>query len=531
MSAAPIVQVKEGKLKGFIAKNHDGGEYFAFRGIPFAEPPIGQLRFKDPKKPKPWSGIRDARESGRKSLQYDAILGGGNTGDEDCLYLDVATASLSGKKPVMVWIHGGGFVLGGPHTDVYGPDYLIKHDIVYVAIAYRLGCLGFLNLDLPEASGNQGLKDQVAALKWVKENIEAFGGDAGNITIFGESAGSASVHYLTLSPLAKGLFHKAIAQSGMCANPWAFEEKPGNYAFRLIECIGKKAKDSKDALKILMNASSTELIEGQKKMGIGEINLDISFNFVPSLDTKSSEPFMLQHPRELFKKVVDVPLILGYTSDEGILALSAPNVGNLLAEAKLNFINTLAHDLKSWPLGDIEKIADSVKKFYFGEREMSLKMEKIQWSKLKGDTLFINEIQQVADLQMDKSTSTYLYKFSYRPEYPTYGKFMKTDLEGACHGDDIGALFHSSLFSKEQTLKKGTRDRLTMERMTQMWTNFAKTGNPTPETDTEITHKWEPLKKGEKNYLEINDDLVPGQNPDEKSWNFWKNILKKLERN
>ncbi|XP_043287111.1 pyrethroid hydrolase Ces2a-like isoform X2 [Venturia canescens] len=403
MSAAPIVQVKEGKLKGFIAKNHDGGEYFAFRGIPFAEPPIGQLRFKDPKKPKPWSGIRDARESGRKSLQYDAILGGGNTGDEDCLYLDVATASLSGKKPVMVWIHGGGFVLGGPHTDVYGPDYLIKHDIVYVAIAYRLGCLGFLNLDLPEASGNQGLKDQVAALKWVKENIEAFGGDAGNITIFGESAGSASVHYLTLSPLAK--------------------------------------------------------------------------------------------------------------------------------EAKLNFINTLAHDLKSWPLGDIEKIADSVKKFYFGEREMSLKMEKIQWSKLKGDTLFINEIQQVADLQMDKSTSTYLYKFSYRPEYPTYGKFMKTDLEGACHGDDIGALFHSSLFSKEQTLKKGTRDRLTMERMTQMWTNFAKTGNPTPETDTEITHKWEPLKKGEKNYLEINDDLVPGQNPDEKSWNFWKNILKKLERN
>ncbi|XP_033219251.1 juvenile hormone esterase-like [Belonocnema kinseyi] len=120
----------------------------------------------------------------------------------------------------MVWIHGGGFVFGSGNADLYGPDFLVRKEIVLVTINYRIDVLGFLNLGLETAPGNQGLKDQVMALKWVKDNISNFGGDPNNVTIFGESAGSASVHYLTQSALAKGLFHKAIAQSGTALNPW-----------------------------------------------------------------------------------------------------------------------------------------------------------------------------------------------------------------------------------------------------------------------------------------------------------------------
>lgn len=217
-----VVETRYGKVRG-ISRD----AVTVWKGIPFARPPLGSLRFQPPLPPEPWTDVRDATRFGfiapQISAPLSALFGSGSadipTG-EDCLYLNVWSPRLDGKKrPVFVWIHGGGFVGGSGSTPWYdGTSFATQGDIVVVTLNYRLGALGFLYLgDVAGeryASGNYGLLDQIAALEWVRDNIEAFGGDPGNVTIAGESAGAMSVGVLLAMPAAQGLFHKAILQSG-----------------------------------------------------------------------------------------------------------------------------------------------------------------------------------------------------------------------------------------------------------------------------------------------------------------------------
>ena len=203
-----------------------------FRGLPFARPPVGPLRFRPPEPPEPWSGVRDAARFGPSAAQNGALVGplmslGISRTGEDCLYLNVWTpAADRGRRPVLVWIHGGAFVLGSGSQMLYdGATLARRGDVVVVTVNYRLGALGFLRLRdrfgerLP-ASGNEGLLDQVAALEWVRDEIAAFGGDPGKVTIFGESAGAMSCATLLGMPRARGLFHRAILQSGAANYLW-----------------------------------------------------------------------------------------------------------------------------------------------------------------------------------------------------------------------------------------------------------------------------------------------------------------------
>ncbi|TGZ48392.1 Carboxylic ester hydrolase [Temnothorax longispinosus] len=205
----PIVTVNQGKLQGILEENLLGSHhYFSFKGIPFAAPPVGELRFKDPEPPTPWEGIRDASKNSDICAQLEHSKTQVVVGSEDCLYLNICVpynVYRTTGNPVMVWIHGGGYVFGSGNDTHKRFDYLVKKDVILVSVNYRLGALGFLNLDHEVASGNQGLKDQVAALKWIKENIKAFGGDPNNITVFGVSAGSTCINLLMLSPLSKGI--------------------------------------------------------------------------------------------------------------------------------------------------------------------------------------------------------------------------------------------------------------------------------------------------------------------------------------
>lgn len=203
----PIITVKQGKLRGVTVKSSLGSSYIAFHEIPFAASPIGKLRFKDPEPVSPWMGIRDASVcQGNICIQREEQPPYNVIGTEDCLYLNVYTNSLSQSKPVMFWIHGGGFSNGTASYRFVRPDYLLTKDVVIVAANYRLGAFGFLNLGHRAAPGNQGLKDLIAALHWVKENIAKFGGDPNNVTLFGQSAGAVLTHALTLSPSARGIF-------------------------------------------------------------------------------------------------------------------------------------------------------------------------------------------------------------------------------------------------------------------------------------------------------------------------------------
>ncbi|HLG65329.1 MAG TPA: carboxylesterase/lipase family protein [Ktedonosporobacter sp.] len=217
-----IVETRYGKVRGTSRDT-----VTVWKGIPFAQPPLGPLRFQPPQPPEPWTDVRDATRFGliapQISAPLSALFGSGSTDipqGEDCLYLNVWSPGADGKKrPVFVWIHGGGFVGGSGSTPWYdGTSFATQGDIVVVTLNYRLGALGFLYLgDIAGeryASGNYGLLDQIAALQWVRDNIAAFGGDPGNVTIAGESAGAMSVGVLLAMPAAQGLFHKAILQSG-----------------------------------------------------------------------------------------------------------------------------------------------------------------------------------------------------------------------------------------------------------------------------------------------------------------------------
>ena len=215
-----LVDTKSGKVEGYIQDN-----LYVFKGIPYAAPPVGELRWMPPQPVQPWDGVRPAKEFGPIAPQNEMvgpIVQVAQKQDEDCLFLNIWTPGPdNAKRPVMVWIHGGAFTIGSGSDPMYDNGSLANRgNIVLVTINYRLGMLGFLNLKevtggkIP-ATGNEGLLDQVAALKWVKENIAAFGGDPDNVTIFGESAGGMSIGCLLAMPAAKGYYHKGILESGV----------------------------------------------------------------------------------------------------------------------------------------------------------------------------------------------------------------------------------------------------------------------------------------------------------------------------
>lgn len=217
ITSGQIIQIEDGQIEGRQALTRSGVMFNGFYGIPFAEPPIGELRFIDPVPKRPWNGILNCTVFGPMCMQF----GAGIWGSEDCLQLNVFTKNLPSanetveQKPVIAFIHGGGFATGTAMN--HGPEYLMDRDVVLVTIQYRLGAFGFMALEIPEIPGNQGLKDQNLALKWIQANIHHFGGDRNRVTIAGLSAGSLSVTAHMVSPMSRGLFHNVIGMSGSIA--------------------------------------------------------------------------------------------------------------------------------------------------------------------------------------------------------------------------------------------------------------------------------------------------------------------------
>ncbi|KAL1132553.1 hypothetical protein AAG570_010505 [Ranatra chinensis] len=230
-------------------KSWTGNEFLAFRGIRYAKPPIKELRFKAPVPPDPWNGVADAIKDGPSCVQFFGDYYGNPS--EDCLFLNVYTKSLNGTRPVIVFFHPGGFFAQTAKSSQFGPDYLADEDIVLVTVNSRLGTLGYFSTGDEHAVGNYGLKDQVMSLKWVKQNIGHFGGDPTSVTIAGDGTGSTAVLLHMLSPMSKGLFHKAIAMSGGVMNKWAVMDDPSKYAKRigqLLNCDTSSSKSIVDCL-------------------------------------------------------------------------------------------------------------------------------------------------------------------------------------------------------------------------------------------------------------------------------------------
>jgi len=319
-SNLPLLSLAQGQARGSFMTTQNGRQFSAFRGIRYAEPPTGQLRFKDPVAASAWEGVLDASREAPKCIQYDPIVGS-ILGEEDCLMVNVYTADVNAAKPVMVFIHGGAFIIGSGNggNDPYGPKLLLDRDIVLVTINYRLGPFGFLSTEDAEAAGNYGLLDQSLALNWVRENIATFGGDAGSVTIFGESAGAASVEYQILSPRSKGLFHGAISQSGSTLCHWSFFNNIGHRTKTLATFLQCPTDSSRHLLDCLRTKTTTEILEMRRRFQVPPLMGLFPVVFGPRVDREREFPFLPAHPRRLMasSNFNHVPYITGINRNEG----------------------------------------------------------------------------------------------------------------------------------------------------------------------------------------------------------------------
>jgi len=453
-----IINTKYGKIQGYIEKGIE-----IFKGIPYAAPPINDLRFMPPNPPKAWSDILIATEFGPNVPQPENIasflFGPPREESEDnCLTLNIWTPGTDKKRrPVMFWIHGGNFRYGSSAQVTYnGLPLATRGNIVLVTINYRLGPLGYLYI--PGKTANVGMLDQVAALKWVHDNIEAFGGDPNNVTIFGESAGAASVITLLAMPAAKGLFHRAIAQS----TPFYYASHQEVGSKKFITKLRVEAED----------------IESLQKLDIKKINRIHNKMVLEAYATQETTPFTPVVdgkilPEDPFKTLnngyaSDIPLLIGTTQDEmKFYHAFLPN-SDLDSEKLFNRVNRIMKDL-----GHNEDKANRLIENYNEAREGKLPIDPQEiLDVILTDVVFRIITIRIAEAQRKYQPNTYTYMFTW-PSPMMGGKL------GASHAVDVAFVFGTLYIpGTERYCGKGKDADILSEKVMDSWIAFARTGNP-----------------------------------------------------
>ncbi|WP_053219302.1 carboxylesterase/lipase family protein [Virgibacillus senegalensis] len=441
-----LAETKQGQLKGKIE-----GDAISWKGIPYAKPPIDELRFEPPQPAENWEGIREAFEYGPvcPQPQESAAMQGIKTEDmsEDCLYLNVWTPNSSKKDlPVMVWIHGGAFTSGAGSSYLYNGARLAgQNDVVVVTLNYRLGALGFLHLaGLDDRfSANLGLLDQVAALRWVKNNIAAFGGDPGQVTIFGESAGSMSIAALLAMPQADGLFHKAIMESG------ASQVVPSGQALHIakdfIGFLGIEPANlpeiKNEPLEAIMKASEKVYRENGGDQSV--------LLFQPALDDQT----LPQYPTDAVAAgtAANIPLIIGTNLDEGVF-----------------FVRPDAEEMPEGKMDEIVKRmagrdnAGQIKEYYPPSAEGQ--------AQLITDFVFWKPAVELAEAQSNHAP-VWMYRFDWhKPGHPYAGR--------AVHALEIPFVFHNLDYFRQLEIEVESPMENLSTRMQTAWVSFASTGDP-----------------------------------------------------
>ena len=447
------------KTKLGVVEGKEAGPVRAFLGIPYAAAPVGDLRWKPPMPAAKWSGVRKATDFGARCLQNN-VFGDMNFrdfgGSEDCLTLNVWTPAKDAKAklPVMVWIYGGGFAAGSTSEPRQDGTVLAQQNVVVVSMNYRLGIFGFfVHPELAKESshgsaGNYGLLDQRAALQWVHENVSAFGGDPGNVTIFGESAGSFSVSAQMASPLTKGLFQKAIGESGAAFHSSGLPFDP---------LAVRAEKDSKLAASTLGVSTLADLrAVPAEKLLTAFFKPGGGFDFPPDIDGY----FLPQSLAEIFSagKQNDVPLLAGWNHDEGsfevAFAPQKPTLASLKATADKDFGDRSADFLKDYSAQDDEQAA-RVAADYAGDKFIAWSTWRWLEAQLKTG-----------------SKSIYRYRFDQAPP----ASDPKAPDLGAYHSAEIEYVF-GALDSKTKVPWRAS-DRRLSEQMQKYWANFARSGDP-----------------------------------------------------
>lgn len=521
MIDSPVVRVEEGQLQGKLVSSPTGKAFYSFQGIPYAKPPIGSLRFRAPQPPEPWEGIRDATCEGNVSAQIGPSENQPYSGDENCLFLNVYTPNLDGEfLPVLVFIHGGGYRFGNSSTSHYGGDYLVEKDVVVVTINYRVGPLGFLCLNIPEVPGNAGMKDMVQALRWVRQNIKNFGGNSGNLTVFGQSSGGAAVSLLTASPLSKNLINKAIVQSGCALNCWAMQKSPIEDARRLAEELGCESSDVSDILEFLSTTPVIDIVEATERVFPFNDNIKkFTLFFCPVVEKEfpGVEAFLTEPFINILTsgRAADVPLMIGSTILEFGLDLGADDLQTFIPK-DLNMEKNSPQALE---------VAEKIKELYFKGDPTSVESlnERFQ---LVSDLLINIDIHRYIQYLLNvKNKPIYYYKFDYVGGLNLFDSVLRSvDVKHAGHSDDLAYLFRNDI---QKDIELSPQDEKMRERMVRLWTNFAKSGIPTPDVNHYITVTWLPVNKDNLYYINLSNELSIASNPDKEKMDFWDELYSK----
>lgn len=449
-AAAPEVDVEQGRLVGYT-----DGDVHVFKGIPYAVPPVGERRWRPPQTPESWRGRRFAMAFSPECPQLPYPQGsffsaGIAPTSEDCLYLNVWTGNADdqARRPVMVWIHGGALTRGSGGSPWYDGRALARKGVVVVTLNYRLGAFGYLaHPELSaeseqDASGNYGVLDQIAALRWVRANIEQFGGDPENVTIFGESAGSWSVHQLTASPLAEGLFHKAIGQSGAHAYPIP-ELQRERFGQKAHEQTGLTLQGAAgvDSLEALRGLSANAILGAYERAGIDGLARPVVDGWVFPEQIVTAYREGRHHA---------VPLLLGSNADEGtnLAAGRAPESAEAFAASVRQRFGAAAEGL----LQVYGASMDYPEAFFASFRDEAFTWPMRFWAR------------QAAKHEQP----VWLYYFAHEPPGPEQERL------GAYHAAEIRYVFNNPHVNMEP----GAVDRALAERMSDYWVSFAADGVP-----------------------------------------------------
>ncbi|OXA48909.1 Venom carboxylesterase-6 [Folsomia candida] len=542
----PEVEIESGRLVGVYGENRKGERYAEFLGVPYGHV---EKRFDISTPPKAWTGVKNATDSGPGCYRYGLVIPG-VTGTEDCLTLNIYTPKikkLNGTNdllPVMVWLTGGGFIDGS--GGFYGGKYFMEQSIVLVTINYRLGAFGFLNAGVKSARGNQALKDIVLSLKWIQKNIEAFSGDKNRVTIFGESAGGAAVSLLTGSPMAKGLFHGAILQSGTATCPYVMRagdgikdakklaaavDCPSSNAEYLVECLRRIKPETLAVMSVFVN----------------EFGMDSSaIHMGPTIETypgDADNSFLSEHPWTLLEKgdFNKVPIIIGFVAKETYGLAKAM----VATSAKLKKLNSqfgriapsalLYHDTAEDP----SIVTERIRQYYFNGSELTPSSGD-DLERLISDRSIIHCTRKVAAAYANFTT---VYAFNYTKTEPLSAGTLglaatKSEDENLSpkltgdrppgHGDELQYLFEPRP-PLDTFFQKITKDSKVFEfskNFISLWTSFARDGKPGKLWDVKET-EWTPLKPNmRQEYLQINEDpeMLDVDQVFENSWKFWDSL-------
>ncbi|XP_049877282.1 esterase E4-like [Pectinophora gossypiella] len=540
------VESTHGKVSGKLLKTLlKEVEYHGFMGIPYAAPPLKDLRFLPPRPVDPWPGVLSATSGKIPCIQHSGNVKRGQRigsyGTEDCLYLDIFTpAPDNNKRPVIVFLHNEYLKYAYNKTRDYAPDFFIEEDVVIATISHRLSVLGFLSLDDEVLQGNAGLKDIVTGLEWIRNNADRFGGDRNRITLMGSQGGAVAVDLLIHSN-ARKLFNSAILQGGTSWASMYLQDKARERAVKLAEIFEIHTKNSERLLKELCDIPPKDLLVKDLEAVPKDYNKENQRSLLPFGPIVEREGGLVTDYPERSSEM-DVPVMIGFNSREGLeKSLQYLIEPKYLSFAEKDFVLIMPEreDYRFDP--EDEAYYDAVKdikNFYFPKGKVTIRRAPE----------YVTYIGDVFTVPIDSMTKHYA-KISSEPVY-YYHFDLDSDLNenkkdvmrlstvadgtwGAAAGDELCYLFKCPRL-KDNYLrhhKKDSEEISFIRKMVRMWTNFAKHGNPTPEGDIVLGDlRWPPYTTDNKEYLHIDRTITIKQNLNKDRFQFWQDFSKKWKK-